>query len=108
MKEKNLEYEVIGDGDIVLSQTPNSEDTITSKNSKIILYTIEKDELIRVPSLVGETLESATEIAINSGLNISISGSFGGEVVSQSLPVGALVKRGTVVNIKTIVLDYED
>lgn len=108
LKEKNLGYEVIGDGDIILSQTPNSEDNITSKNSKIILYTIEKDELIRVPSLVGETLESATEIAINSGLNISISGSFGGEVVSQSLPVGALVKRGTVVNIKTIVLDYED
>lgn len=108
LSEKKINFEVIGDGNIVLSQTPTGEDTIASKNSKIILYTIEKEELIKVPSLVGESLEDATKIAINSGLNISISGAFSGKVISQSLPVGAIVERGAVINLQTMVLDYED
>ena len=46
---------------------------------------------------------------INNGLNISISGSGnGGTVVSQSLPLGAKVKRGEVIDLKTLVTDYED
>jgi len=108
IKDKGISYEVVGDGETVLSQTPTHEDAVSSKNSKIILYTTKTSQEVLVPSLVGETLENAMQIAINAGLNVNISGSGTGTVVMQSLPVGAIVKRGEVIYIKTLVTDYED
>ena len=109
LNDAKLEYEVIGNGDTVISQTPGMDDVITSKYSKIILYTVNKENRVTVPNLVGKSIEEATEIAINSGLNISITGSItGGVVISQSLPLGALVKRGDVVLLETMITDFED
>jgi len=109
LNEAKLEYEVIGDGDTVISQTPGADDVITSKHSKIILYTINEENQVNVPGLVGKSIEEATEIAINAGLNISITGSItGGVVISQSLPLGALVKRGEVIKLETMITDFED
>ena len=109
LKESGLSYEIVGDGDKIISQTPGENDVITHKHSKIIIYTEEAVELVTVPNLVGRTVSEATKIAIDAGLNLSISGSFyGGEVISQSLPLGAVVKRGEVIRIVTLVTDFED
>ena len=109
LKEAALSYEIVGDGDTVIAQTPGANDRITHKHSKIILYTKETEDLVTVPNLVGRTVDEATKIAIDAGLNVSISGSFyGGEVISQSLPLGAVVKRGEVIHIITLVTDFED
>ena len=109
LSDSKMDYEIVGNGETVISQTPGADDVITSINSKIILYTSPVDEYVYVPSLVGMQIDEAVSYAINSGLNISISGSGnGGVVISQSLPLGAKVKRGDVINLKTLVTDYED
>ena len=54
-------------------------------------------------------LDEAVKTAINAGLNIRISGSIGGGVVmSQSLPLGAKVRRGEVIKLETMARDFED
>lgn len=109
IKESGLQYEVIGDGEWVISQTPEELDVITYAHSKILLYTTTEDSYVSVPGFIGMSVDEATRLALNSGLNIRIKGGLGaGKVVSQSLPLGATVKRGEVVTIDIIVTDYED
>lgn len=109
IKNSGLLYEVVGEGDIVLAQTPGKEDSIDRKNSKIILYTTLDDEYVAVPSLVGKATDISIAEAINAGLNIKIVGcGRGGYVTSQSLPLGAVVKRGSVITLTTMITDYED
>lgn len=109
LNEQSIKYEIVGNGETVISQTPGADDIITSINSKIILYTSATEDHVYIPNFVGMPINEAVNHAINSGLNISISGSGnGGIVVSQSLPLGARVKRGEVINLTTLVTDYED
>ena len=70
---------------------------------------IEKNtELVSVPSLVGMELSAAVKEAMEYGLNIKISGTDAGNVVYQSLPLGAQVKKGTVIEIRALITNYED
>ncbi len=109
LKNAELGYEIIGTGNIVIAQTPSAGDLITSAHSKILLYTEEIGEYTKVPALLGKSIEDAVAQAINSGLNIKISGSaYGGTVISQSLPVDAIVKRGEVIELVTLITNYED
>ena len=108
LKTLNLKYEIIGDGKTVISQTPGAQNIASVKNLKIVLYTDEITNIVSIPSFVGLPLSDAVLLAINSGLNISIGDTASGTVVYQSLPLGALVARGTVIELKTMVLDFED
>ena len=109
IRELNIQYEVVGDGETVISQTPGENDVITYEHSKIILFTTSEEEYVTVPILSGLSIEEATKKAIDAGLNISINGSFyGGVVTYQSLPIGAVVKRGDVIYLQTLVTDFED
>ncbi len=109
LKEYDIKYEIIGNGNFVLSQSPSPNDVISSTLSTLILYTVEYDELVCVPNLVGKDISAATRECINLGLNIRIKGSSdGGSVVSQSLPLGAKVTRGSVIELTVLVTDYED
>lgn len=107
IKKLGLGYTVIGDGKTVIRQTPNKDNKITSRNSTIILYTTDSEEYVTVPKLVGLNINDAATLAINIGLNISVCGYFG-VVTEQSFPVGAIVRRGEVIKLKTLILDYED
>lgn len=101
-------YEVIGAGTHVISQTPRPGETISSSNSKIILYTEELSEYVSVPSLVGLEVSLAVTTAINTGLNIKLMGSVdSGTVISQSLPLGAIVKKGSVIVLDVLICDFE-
>ena len=97
----------MGNGDIILNQTPLPNSIISRKNSSVILYTVQSDDIITVPKLVGLSLNEASVIAINYGFNLMIEGN-GGTVTEQSLPLGAMVKRGSVIKIKTLNFDHED
>lgn len=109
LKDAKIEYEIVGNGSTVISQTPGENDVITYTHSKIILYTEKEEEYVTVPNLVGYKIDEAVKKALDSGLNIRITGSFnGGQVVSQSLPLGAIVKRGEIINLNTLVTDFED
>ncbi len=115
LSELKIPYEIIGDGQVVLRQTPFENDVITYPLSKIVLYTEEAEsELVTVPNLIGLSLTEAVRLSINSGLNIHLSG-MGAEgtsgkdtVTEQSLPPNEKVKRGTVITIRAINYNYED
>ena len=109
LKELSLEYEIIGNGEYVISQTPSANDTVASAITKIILFTEEEEQYVAVPSFVGMEISLATKLALEYGLNIRLSGSMdGGDVVYQSLPVGARVKRGTLITLRSLISDFED
>lgn len=109
LKELSLEYEIIGNGEYVISQTPSANDTVASDITKIILFTEEEEQYVTVPSFVGMEISLATKLALEYGLNIRLSGSMdGGDVVYQSLPVGARVKRGTLITLRSLISDFED
>ena len=113
LKDAKLAYEIIGDGEVVVSQTPSGGESFTLPLSKILLYTEkEEDSMTKVPTLVGLDKVSALKEIINAGLNIKIVGvgsEGGGDVVvEQSLPPGEEVKKGTVITIRAITTTFED
>ncbi len=115
LKEANLEYEVVGNGDTVIAQTPSGGDNVTFALSKIIIYTSENaDDTVTVPKLIGLKTVDAIKEAINAGLSIRLSGGFAtapsadAPIYEQSLPPGSVVKRGSVIVIRPLVNDYED
>ena len=110
-----IQYEIIGDGNTVISQTPSAGEIINSSLSKIIIYTTEEEiDKVKVPNLIGLPVLKAIEEAINSGFNIKITGtsstSFGGysKIIEQSLPPGEEYKRGSVIILRIINEDFED
>lgn len=115
LKEAKIEYEIVGNGDTVIAQTPSAGDRITVALSKIILYTSkENSSTVVVPNLIGMKTVDAIREAINAGLSIKLSGSGATEpsteaiISEQSLPPGSSAKRGSVIVIRAIVNDYED
>lgn len=115
LKENKIEYEIIGSGDTVISQTPSGGDVITVALSKVILYTEKTDAATSaVPTLTGMTLTEAIKAATNAGLSIRLSGIESTApdaldiVIEQSLPPGAVVNRGSVIIIRSIHKDFED
>lgn len=108
LEESGLNYEIIGEGDFVISQTPEKGDCINNSLSKIILYTENTDDYVSVPALVGLEASEAVKAAINSGLNIRLKGNKeSGSVITQSLPVAARVKRGSVIELEILICDFE-
>ncbi len=114
LSENKISYEVVGSGDIVISQSPSPTEILNIERSKVILYTEKLSEQITVPSLVGMNTLEATKLAIDSGLNIRFDGvsdtstNAACTVVRQSLPSGALVARGSIITLDVIYLEHED
>lgn len=109
LEKAKINYEVIGDGELILSQAPSPMDVLTSTLSTVTLYTTKESEYISVPNLIGKEISLAAKECINLGLNITLGGSIdGGNVTFQSLPVGAKVKRGTIIKLISLITNYED
>lgn len=106
-----LAAEIIGDGDYVISQLPESGVSLSRENGKVILFTgdAKPEATVWVPNVVGMTLDNANRTLSGYGLNIVVqganNGSAGAKVVSQSIAEGSVVPRGTAV---TITLRYLD
>lgn len=116
LEKLGLAYEIIGEGDVVVSQTPSAGVTLSLPLSKILLYTEKADaeELLEIPDFDGLDLASAIRLALNSGFNIKLSGTGASypdrddTVVEQSLPPGSYQKRGSVIVLRTINTNFED
>ncbi len=114
LKDQKISYEVIGDGEFVIAQTPSVGEVFTYPISKVILYTTNTESDITVPTLTSLTLAEAIRLAVDSGLNIKIAGmsatspSASDVVVEQSLPPGSAAKRGNVITIRAINTNFED
>ncbi len=115
LREAKIEYEIIGNGSVVMSQTPTFGDKFNYKLSKVILYTSKgQEEYVTVPSLIGLSPGEATVAAVNAGLNLCFAGltddtyDIGCVIVSQSITAGEKVPRGTVITIRAINTTFED
>lgn len=97
-----LTYRVVGTGETVTRQLPESGSSIY-KNGTVILYTDDTSEQTSVvPQFVGLTATEANEAATNAGLNIEFSGntsSAGIKAVRQSIKAGETVAAGTIVTV---------
>lgn len=114
LKNSSINYVVIGSGNTVIDQIPKADVSILKSTSVVYLYTERKEEeYISVPSLVGMSIKEANTLLINLGFNIKVQGGISEScntltVTSQNLPVGAKVKKGSVITIGVLGTDFED
>lgn len=107
---ESLTCKVVGDGDKVVSQMPESGATIP-QNGIVVVYTEQGSvgETVTVPNFVGCTLSQANTLAAEYGLNLQIRGvtEESGEVTAtkQSIQDGQKVARGTIVTVEFV---YQD
>lgn len=99
-----LSVKVVGDGDKVLAQYPDAGRAIPA-DGIIVVYTQEDhiSETVTVPDFTGCTVSQANKLAVNSGLNIKISGSSlnSGTVYAykQSIEAGQKVNMGEIITV---------
>ncbi len=112
---KDIPYEIIGNGDTVITQMPLAGSKIYKKTGKIILYTgMDLERTVIVPNVVGMAPEKANLLLTNSGLNIKIEGSTnfkigqGATVVSQYPSALTTVHKGEVITIKILFSEEKD
>ena len=105
-----LEYKIVGSGETVLKQVPESGKSIP-KGGTVVLYTEEDttQKTAKVPDFKGMSVSRANAAAVNAGLNIQLSGlglsSGEAKASGQSLAAGTEVPIGTVVTVEFV---YED
>ncbi len=113
LTKKNIAFEIVGNGSVVIAQTPGGGESFSIALSKVILYTEQtQSNYIKVPKFAGLSPAESAKVAINTGLNIKFSSSAfmceGAVITEQSLPEGSLVKRGTVITLRLLKTDFED
>ncbi len=110
-KLESLGYTVSvkGNGKTVVSQMPKAGDSLVIKDGKVILYTSSNEDVrsVKVPDVIGKSPSDANKLVINSGLNISVSGSVTNKeayAVKQYPEAGTEVPEGSVVSIEFLYL----
>ncbi|MBR7098352.1 MAG: PASTA domain-containing protein [Clostridia bacterium] len=115
-----LEVEIIGDeNDVVYKQYPEKGTVMEKTSGKIYLYTGTRGSEITVenttvPDVTGMSAKAANQTLINAGLNIRIEGTKNYmtgttvKVVSQSVPKGTEVPKGTVITVRFLSLEDDD
>ena len=114
LKKNGINYVVVGNGNTVIDQIPSADVSILKSVSTVYLYTEMRDEEYTVvPSVVGLSIKEANLLLSGLGLNVRISGGLSDgcttiSVTSQSLPLGARVKKGSVIALTVLGTDFED
>ena len=114
LKSNGINCIIVGNGDNIVDQIPSADISILKSTSSVYLYTEKREEeYLSVPSVVGMTIKDANILLTNLGMNISINGSISNNcntltVTSQNLPLGAKVKKGSVIILTVLGTDFED
>ena len=96
---------VVGNGDKVISQMPDSTQSIFKKGT-VILYTEEEVSAERstVTNFLGLTASGVNELAVRNGINVQFSGTSitvsGVTAYKQSIAAGTEVEKGTTVTVE--------
>lgn len=104
ISQKDLNMKVIGSGDTVIAQYPDAGRELPS-DGMVVVYTQSDNtqETVTVPDFTGYTVSEANRLAMNSGLNIKISGSSlsSGTVYAykQSIEAGEEVNMGEIITV---------
>ena len=110
---EDLTVKIIGQGDTVIGQYPEAGRGLPSEGM-VVIYTQKgyKAETVTVPDFTGLTVSQANTLAMNSGLNIRISGSSlnSGTVYAykQSREVGETVNMGEIINVSFMTTEGVD
>ena len=108
-----VDFEIIGNGDTVVEQTPDAT-VIDASKTRLILYTSEPENAaVTVPSFVNMQAYEANILAGKLGLSVVFSsdyslGSGTAIVISQSIPPGTEVKKGSAIRLSTAYVDFKD
>ncbi len=113
---RKLRFEIIGKGNIVMSQVPEGGSRLSTENGTVYLYMGDAvpTESVSVPDVLGQTASAANKLIINSDLNIMVHGasdySVGGGAVaiSQTPAAGEMVAPGTIVSVEFRYMDGTD
>ncbi len=114
LKKNDIMYCVIGDGNKVISQIPAANTEVLKSTSTVYLYTERRNEqTVAVPAVTGMNIKDANVLLTKCGLNIKIKGSLSNRcttltVMSQSLPYGANVPIGSIIELTLLGTDFED
>ena len=104
LKQNNLTYRVVGEGDVITGQIPAAGATIPG-GSQVVLYMGEEPvptEQVEVPNLEGMSPEAAKAALNNLGLYLRATGAVE-YYVSTNKGTNQSVKAGTMVNLGTVV-----
>ncbi|MBU3214229.1 stage V sporulation protein D [Clostridium estertheticum] len=96
IKENNLKIKLTSDGGTITDMTPKPGYTV-KEGTEIILHTgavKEDSNTVMVPSIIGRSSESASELLSSLGLKVTFTGD--GIVTEQTLE-GKVVKKGTTI-----------
>ncbi len=101
-----LNSSIIGSGDKVVKQVPPFGSTI-NRGGTVLLYTQEEsnEQTVTVPDLTGLTVTQANTRLTNMGLNIKIvapANATNAKAYKQSVAVGEVVPKGTVITVEFI------
>lgn len=111
LSKDGIKYEIIGDGETVLSQMPSKGSLIYIKKGRVLLYTSKdynEEITVKVPNVIGKTPEEANLILYNAGFNVKIEGAMNfsvsqGATITYQYPAsGSAIRRGDVVTIKVV------
>ncbi len=115
LEKSGINYEIIGDGEVVISQTPIAKSVIYKKTGKVLLYTSNTTATHgKVPNVIGKTPEVANLILTNAGFNIKFEGSLNfskhnGAIVTAQYPMeNEYYEFGKTVTIKILYTDEKD
>lgn len=104
LENDKFSVSVVGDGDKVLSQMPAAGQYIP-QGGVVVLYTDDQKKKLKVivPDFTGMTISEANYAAINSGINIKVSGNSLSEesmtAYRQSSPKGTEIESGSTVTV---------
>ncbi len=109
LKQNNLTYRVVGEGDVITGQIPAAGATIPG-GSQVVLYMGEEEvptEQVEVPDLEGMSPEAAKAALTELGLYLRATGAVEYYVstnvgTDQSIEAGTLVNLGTVVEVRFV------
>ena len=94
LNSKNINYQILGDGDKIIKQYPKAGDTITNKDT---IYLITNSKALKVPNVIGLSSKVAKNLLEELGIKVNLDGV--GYVVEQSIAEGEEIKDGMEIKL---------
>lgn len=99
LKELNLEYETVGEGEKIVDITPKPGYSV-KEGTKVVIYRGDSPQIdtqVLMPDLYGYSKQGAIEILESIGLKYKITGD--GLLVNQSVEAGKIVQKGETIEL---------
>lgn len=103
IEESGLKCVVVGNAAstaVVSGQTPAASSRMVKEGGTVTLYTTESTATVKVPQLIGKTIEEAKILLAEAGLNFNIKNTgIHSKIITQSVTSGSSVERGSIIEL---------